>query len=244
MTTLGDPDQAPVLFEQDFAKLEQSLEAGEWEVDGDDLCLLSTGDSEATADDGLPGAVVVTEGGVEALAELAHRIRGDQGAQVTRLALELVCESLHNDSNGTFTVGLAFDDDLEEAALLAVTVRRPRPESKLPREPGDPPEEPEEVKPVSLQINGEVAAESLGDLPVRLQLDVRLQWGSKEERKAVLRHRLVPMQPGAEQHIAEVSTTSCGFYTTDVSFDVAKVLFLRATGTVRIRLLSLQCNGP
>ncbi|CAJ1427056.1 unnamed protein product [Effrenium voratum] len=120
-------------FSQDFSALEESLAAGTWEVDGtdDDLKLYCAEAKEAD-----PGAVMVTEGGSAAVSELVHRLQEGKGTQVTHLSMELVCEALDLDSNGTFTVGLAFDEDLEEAVLLAVTLRRPRPEPKLPREPG------------------------------------------------------------------------------------------------------------
>ena len=98
--------------------------------------------------------------------------------------MELLCEELDLESSASFTLGLAFEEDLEEACLLALTLRRPRPEAKLPREPGDPPEEPEEVKPIGLQVNGQVALEELG--AQGLSLDVALNW---EERRTVAKHR-------------------------------------------------------
>eukprot|EP00930_Biecheleria_cincta_P001516 TRINITY_DN102657_c0_g1_i1.p1 TRINITY_DN102657_c0_g1~~TRINITY_DN102657_c0_g1_i1.p1 ORF type:complete len:242 (-),score=33.31 TRINITY_DN102657_c0_g1_i1:300-1025(-) len=220
------------LLDQDFSKLEESLEAGVWEVDGDSLCLYASSKDEDSTHE-LPGAVLVTEGSVESMAELVHRIRSGEGAQVTRLSVDLVCESMDIDSNGIFTVGLAFDDDFEEAALLAVTIRRTRPETKGPREPGDPPEPPEQPKPVGVQMNGEVILEDVGELPARIFLDVELHWG--KERRAILRHRLGKESEGVSM------PASTGFYTTNVTFDVAKALFMRATGAVRIRLVSLCC---
>ncbi|CAJ1382322.1 unnamed protein product [Effrenium voratum] len=160
-------------FSQDFSALEESLAAGTWEVDGtdDDLKLYCAEAKEAD-----PGAVMVTEGGSAAVSELVHRLQEGKGTQVTHLSMELVCEALDLDSNGTFTVGLAFDEDLEEAVLLAVTLRRPRPEPKLPREPGDPPEEPEKPKPIALNLNGQVAQEDVGSLPLRLRFEAELCW--------------------------------------------------------------------
>mmetsp|Transcript_52283 Transcript_52283/g.93777 ORF Transcript_52283/g.93777 Transcript_52283/m.93777 type:complete len:246 (+) Transcript_52283:103-840(+) len=235
-----------VLLEQDFAKLEEAIEAGLWEVDGEGLSLYATGDgSEVESDPGPPGAVIVTEGS-EGLAELVHRIRGAEGAEVSRLTAAIRCEVI--DDKSAFTVGLAFDDDLEEAALLALTLRRPRPETKMP-EPGAPPfpEEDTSVRPVMLQLNGKacgLAGEAVEVLGASIDLDLELHWGQKDERKVVLHHRL--LMPNAEKTelsvISEGSTTS-GFYTTDVKFNMAKVLFLRATGAVKVRLSSLRMEG-
>ncbi|CAL1140610.1 unnamed protein product [Cladocopium goreaui] len=218
-----------LVFEQDFSQLEQSLEEETWEVDDDDETLeLYTPEAK----DAEPGAVMVTKGGLASVAELVHQF--GSGWKVSRLCMELVCESIDLDSNGTFTVGLAFDDDLEEAVLLACTIRRPRPETKLPREPGDPPEEAEPPKPIALHVNGQVAEEDLGELPKRIELDVQLNW---EEKTTLVKHKVRESPTSAEE-----SATSTGFYTTDVAFDVAKAVFLRATGSVRVRLLSLKCS--
>ncbi|CAJ1382323.1 unnamed protein product [Effrenium voratum] len=224
-------------FSQDFSALEESLAAGTWEVDGtdDDLKLYCAEAKEAD-----PGAVMVTEGGSAAVSELVHRLQEGKGTQVTHLSMELVCEALDLDSNGTFTVGLAFDEDLEEAVLLAVTLRRPRPEPKLPREPGDPPEEPEKPKPIALNLNGQVAQEDVGSLPLRLRFEAELCW---RQRSVELCWQQQPGPDGGP--LGEVESTSANFYTTNVPFDLAKALFIRATGTTRVRMLSLRCSeGP
>ncbi|CAE7781561.1 unnamed protein product [Symbiodinium pilosum] len=226
-------------FKQDFAELEDALGEGVWEVEGDNLYF--------EAKDASSGAVVASEGGVGSIAELVHQLNKGLGCQATNLTMALICEAIDVDSDGTFTVGLAFDEDFEETALLAVTLRRPRPEPKLPREPGDPPEDPEMPRPIVLQVNGQVACEDVGELPVKIELDVQLCWD--EKRTAVLRHRLLPVDrsemtiDSIDSLDIEAKATSTGFYTTDANFDVAKAVFLRATGTVQIRLLSLQC-GP
>ncbi|CAE7190420.1 unnamed protein product, partial [Symbiodinium necroappetens] len=225
----------------DFRELEEALEEGLWEVEGDNLYFAVEAKDASSA-----GAVVASDGGVGSIAELVHQLNGGHGCQVTRLTMAVICEAIDIDSNGTFTIGLAFDDDFEETALLAVTIRRPRPEPRLPREPGDPPEEPEMPKPIALHLNGQVAAEDVGDLPVKIEFDVQLSWD--ETRTAILRHRLVPEAAASDDTPCEVEameahTTCTGFYTTDIGFDLAKAVFLRATGTVRVRLLSLECQS-
>lgn len=217
------------------------MEEGLWEVEGDNLYFAVEAKDASSA-----GAVVASDGGVGSIAELVHQLNGGHGCQVTRLTMAVICEAIDIDSNGTFTIGLAFDDDFEETALLAVTIRRPRPEPRLPREPGDPPEEPEMPKPIALHLNGQVAAEDVGDLPVKIEFDVQLSWD--ETRTAILRHRLVPEAAASDDTPCEVEameahTTCTGFYTTDIGFDLAKAVFLRATGTVRVRLLSLECQS-
>eukprot|EP00435_Cladocopium_sp_Y103_P059551 s169_g21.t1 len=220
-----------LVFEQDFSQLEKSLEEETWEVDdADDMLELYTPEAK----DAEPGAVMVTKGGLASVAELVHQFAG--GWKVSRLCMELVCESIDLDSNGTFTVGLAFDDDLEEAVLLACTIRRPRPETKLPREPGDPPEEPEPPKPIALHMNGQVAEEDLGQLPKNIELDMQLSWEERSSRTILLKHKVL------ESAADEAAPLSTGFYTTDVAFDAAKAVFIRATGSVRVRLLSLKCS--
>eukprot|EP00434_Breviolum_minutum_P039544 symbB.v1.2.035119.t1/scaffold4663.1/size36762/2 len=221
-----------LVFEQDFSKFEESLKDEVWEVDGDEenLKLYAT-----EAKDAEPGALVLmTSGGLASVSELMHPFDAP-GVQVSRLTIALLCESIDLESNGTFTVGLAFDDDLEEAVLLACTIRRPRPEPKLPREPGDPPEEPEVPKPIALHVNGQVI-EDLGDLPQRLELDIQLSW---KERTTVVKHKL---HPSFRDEEVEVASQTMGFYTTDVPFEVAKAVFLRATGSVTVRLVSLKCS--
>mmetsp|Transcript_52043 Transcript_52043/g.122143 ORF Transcript_52043/g.122143 Transcript_52043/m.122143 type:complete len:235 (+) Transcript_52043:69-773(+) len=226
-------------FKQDFKELEEALEEGLWEVEGDNLYFAVEAKDASCA-----GAVVASDGGVGSIAELVHQLNGGHGCQVTRLTMAVICETIDMESNGTFTIGLAFDEDFEETALLAVTIRRPRPEPRLPREPGDPPEEPEMPKPIALHVNGQVAAEDVGDLPVKIEFDVQLFWD--ETRTAILRHRLIPLREASEEPPlgeVEAHTTSTGFYTTDIGFDLAKAVFLRATGTVRVRLLSLECQS-
>ncbi|CAE7618488.1 unnamed protein product [Symbiodinium microadriaticum] len=280
----------------DFRELEEALEEGLWEVEGDNLYFAVEAKDASSA-----GAVVASDGGVGSIAELVHQLNGGHGCQVTRLTMAVICKAIDIDSNGTFTIGLAFDDDFEETALLAVTIRRPRPEPRLPREPGDPPEEPEMPKPIALHLNGQVrvescqlrliqssmvraaigrqvAAEDVGDLPVKIEFDVQLSWDEATQPalrvlrsdsmsgaiSALLRQeqrffdtglsRKVPscklaLEAAAsddtpcEVEAMEAHTTCTGFYTTDIGFDLAKAVFLRATGTVRVRLLSLECQS-
>lgn len=232
--------QSIVLLEQNFAKLEEAIEGGVWEIDGDDLSLYAC---DGASDDGPAGAVFVAEGDCGAQAELVHALCNGEGARVTHLTAKLICESLDADSAGCFTVGLAFDDDFEEAALLAVTLRRLR---------SDPDEEEsinETTKPVALLLNGNVATDDIGQLPVHVELDVALHW-DEGARRIVLHHHVCPATlgvTGSPDTVVDTSTNpsrqfSTGFYTTGVKFDSAKALCLRATGTVKIRLLHIQCN--
>eukprot|EP00933_Yihiella_yeosuensis_P061470 TRINITY_DN64279_c0_g1_i1.p1 TRINITY_DN64279_c0_g1~~TRINITY_DN64279_c0_g1_i1.p1 ORF type:complete len:275 (+),score=61.60 TRINITY_DN64279_c0_g1_i1:57-881(+) len=225
------------LLQQDFSKLEQSLEAGLWEVDGDNLSLYVCTEKDEAAGEGKAGAVIVTAGDCGASAEILHLFKDGKGAQVSRLTASFICEEVDVDSDGTFTIGLAFEEDIVEASLLAVTLRRPRPESKLPREPGDPPEEPDPIKPVCLQVNGQVAIEELNDLPTQVDVEISLSWGtdSSAERCIEMKHRFLQ---GSK---VEEGTTEVGFYTTNVKFNNAKVLFCHATGSVKVRLVSMEC---
>mmetsp|Transcript_21339 Transcript_21339/g.45417 ORF Transcript_21339/g.45417 Transcript_21339/m.45417 type:complete len:257 (+) Transcript_21339:43-813(+) len=220
-----------VLVDQDFSRLEEALEKELWEVDGDDLSLYTCSDEK----DGPPGAVLVTEGGGDSQAELVHRLRGGDGAQVTRLVARLILEALDAESTSIFTIGLAFDDDFEETALLAVTLRWPR-ENPGDLEPGVQPP----PRLIQLVLNGDVAVDDVGELPAQVDIDVRLFW-DEATRRATLRHRIVPVDqepcPNAAGS-APWKETSSGFYTTNVKFDKAQVLFLRGTGASKIRLLS------
>merc|ERR1712048_706736 len=142
-----------------------------------------------------------------------------------------------------------------EAALLAVTLRRRRPDPDEKETESDLP------KPVGLMLNGEMVVDDLGLLPVHLELDVTLRWDQDGAgRRVVLKHRVcqtistptaTPV-PGATtegfdvQH-EEVDSTNVeaksGFYTTGVKYESAKALCLRGTGTIRVRLLYMRCTA-
>uniref|UniRef100_A0A7S0AA01 Uncharacterized protein n=1 Tax=Pyrodinium bahamense TaxID=73915 RepID=A0A7S0AA01_9DINO len=236
-----------VLLEQRFAHLEEALQRGVWEADGDDMSLYV---SDGSAGEGPAGAVFVTHGTCEAEAALVHRLRDVEGARVSRLTAHLVCEELDPDSAGTFTVGLAYDDDFEEAALLALTLRRPRElpfEDELPRLGANRRARP--PRPVELHANGQVVLADVGTLPVCLELDAELHWAATP-RSVVLRHCLRPVGGGQTGtgvsaggfDSGQASEVTTGFYTTSTNYDNAKALCLRATGTTRVRLLYLRCS--
>jgi len=189
-----------------------------------------------------PGWFFSATGSAEHTAEMIYQLREGEGARITTMSIQLVCEDVAQDPEGVFTLGLAFDDDLEESALLAITLRHPR------NDPGDEEEE-EKVKPVNLQLNGTTAMTDVGTLPVFMELDVKLCWDSN--RSASLRYRTATITDedwklGKAQPV-EVGTewreTSTGFYTTSVDFDSAKACFIRGTGTVKVRLLHLTCRS-
>mmetsp|Transcript_64790 Transcript_64790/g.169636 ORF Transcript_64790/g.169636 Transcript_64790/m.169636 type:complete len:238 (-) Transcript_64790:19-732(-) len=225
------------LLEQDFSLLEEALNGGVWEVDGDDLNLYTC---DGDKGDGPAGAVIVSSGDSGAVTELVHRLKGGAGARVTSLVLRLLCEEIDVQSEGTFTVGLAFDEDLEESSLLSVTLRRPR---HSPGEHEDTPNSKDEAlppRPVGLHLNGEPVAEDLGELPCYLELEAALSW--EGERKVVLRHHTGP-DGAAGDRPPQPAEASAGFYTTGVSFETARALYLRTTGGVKVRLLYAQCGG-
>eukprot|EP00438_Fugacium_kawagutii_P029876 Skav201998 [mRNA] locus=scaffold269:293073:305742:+ [translate_table: standard] len=221
---------------EDFSLLEKGLEEEAWEVEGDDEAL------ELRVPEARELRWQASYEEIWSPKTPNRGLRGTQGDADQRRS-GFGGRAGVNPSTSIPTVGLAYDDDLEEAVLLvalrqACTIRRPRPESKLPREPGsDPPEEPEPPKPVALHVNGQVV-EDLGELPRRVELDVRIDW---KERTTVVKHKLLESDPERAESGAEASL-STGFYTTHVPFDAAKAVFLRATGSVTTRLVSLQCH--
>mmetsp|Transcript_34553 Transcript_34553/g.109369 ORF Transcript_34553/g.109369 Transcript_34553/m.109369 type:complete len:280 (-) Transcript_34553:44-883(-) len=172
-----------LLLEQNFANLEEAMEAELWEVDGDDLQLYAC-EPGGPSEDGPPGAVLVTEGKSDGWAELVHSLAGGAGARVCRLTSSFICESLDNDSAGSFTVGLAFNEDLEESSLLALTLRRTR------ENPGE--DESGLVRPIELHVNGALAVADVLPLPVRADLEVELCWDAMAPggRRVRLLHRL------------------------------------------------------
>mmetsp|Transcript_30526 Transcript_30526/g.59898 ORF Transcript_30526/g.59898 Transcript_30526/m.59898 type:complete len:261 (+) Transcript_30526:44-826(+) len=228
-----------VVLEQRFSKLEDALNLGVWEADGDDLSLYVC---EEGADDGPAGAMFVAQGEWDAEAQLVHFLRDGKGARISELSMTLICEELDIDTCGTFTVGLAYDDDFEEATLLAITLRHPR------VNPGDGDATLEELSRVQLKVNGELINAHVGSLPLVLQLDARLCWDSAK-RSVKVRHRIAPARLGgaaaADVGINDVPyvESAAGFYTTGVKFEHARAVCLRGTGTVRVRLIRVSCSA-
>mmetsp|Transcript_82323 Transcript_82323/g.245505 ORF Transcript_82323/g.245505 Transcript_82323/m.245505 type:complete len:257 (+) Transcript_82323:56-826(+) len=221
-----------LVLEQHFAQLEEALAGGAWEVDGDDISLYVC--DGQTPGEGPAGAVLVTQGDCGAEAELVHRFQGGDGARVDRLSTHLVCEALNPDSFGTFTVGLAYDEDFQEAALLAISLRRPRALLEEAAEGG----KPKEPVAVELQLNGKVLEPDVGTLPVRLELDAELTWAGKQSSVKVW-YRLNP--EGGSSGPARSGEATASFYTTTVKYDRAQALCLRSTGATRVRLVSARC---
>lgn len=224
------------MLEQDFALLEDAIEGGVWEVDGDELNLYVSDGSDV---DGPAGAVLVTEGGSGSSAEIVHRLREGQGARVVQLRMRIIAEELDVESTGMFTVCLAFDEDLEESSLMTISVRRPT----LP--PGEQEEADTPPRPVELRLNGETCRADVGSLPVLVELNAELCWDSGA-RSIRLRHRTSPAKlgialPSEDAGAGNFKETSSGFYTTSVQFDRAKTICLRAMGTSKVRILSLYC---
>lgn len=211
---------------QDFRTLEEAISNGIWSVDADDLELYVCEESQS--------AVFISQGNSECEAMLAHEFEGGTGACITQLKCVFVCEDLDRDASSSFTVGLAFDEDFEEAALLAITLRRLRPC------PGDPESnsQPEVPHHVSLVLNGQTAVEDIGALPVRIDMDVTLSWESNP-REAHMRYKLGPGTASA-MHVVDGEITT-EFYTRDVRFDKATALFFRGTGALCVRLNSVSC---
>jgi len=229
-----------IVLEQRFSMLEDALNLGVWEVDGDDLSIYVC---EEGADDGPPGAMFVAQGQFDAEASLVHPLCDGKGARVSELSMTLICEELDVDTTGTFTVGLAYDEDFEEATLLAITLRHPR------VNPGDGDATMEELSKVQLQVNGELVNDHVGALPLVLQLDARLCWDSAN-RSVKVRHRVAPAQLGGGAATVDMSLnnvpyveSTAGFYTTNVKFEDARAVCLRGTGTVRVRLLHVSCSA-
>lgn len=228
-----------IVLEQRFSMLEDALNLGVWEADGDDLSLYVC---EEGAQDGPAGAMFVGQGKCDAEAHLVHFLCDGKGARISELNMTLICEELDTDTNGTFTVGLAYDDDFEEATLLAITLRHPR------INPGDGDASAEELSKVQLQVNGELVNAHIGALPQVLQLDARLCWDSAN-RSVKVRHRVAPARLGGTATVdADINDvpfveSSAGFYTTSVKFEDARAVCLRGTGTVRVRLVRVSCSA-
>jgi len=247
----GDDSSAQVSFEQDFARLEEAIESGVWEVDadGDTLYVSEAGDTC-----GPPGAVVVS-GGL-CCTELVHWLVGEsddsQGIRIKRIALQLVLEELdeNDDSPGMFTLGVSFDEDFEEAAILAVTLKRPRRAVADESDDGvqssgreSAKEENDRSETIALMLNGDVAIEDIGALPARIHIDVAFCW---DTGKIHLLHRITP----SKEECSEVTDTSdvkspvvADFYTRGSNVKTAKAICLRSTGVIKVRLLHLRCQG-
>lgn len=244
---VAEPADAPVaatgscvvVLEQDFSKLDEAIANGLWEVDGDDYSLYVCEEGEGG---GPAGAVLVAEGACGSQAELVHHLQGGTGARVTQLTVHLLCEDLDTESCGSFTVGLAFDEDFEEASLLALTLRRPRDDfgEKEALEGEMPP------KPAGFFANGNPIVEDIGPLPVRVELGALLHW-DETPRRVALQYRISPIScsEGGETDTKIASSfsaeTTIGFYTTSVKFERATALCFRGTGTVKVRLLCTSC---
>jgi len=218
--------------------LEDALNLGVWEADGDDLSLYVC---EEGADEGLAGAMFVAQGQCDAEAQLVHFLCDGKGARISELSMTLICEELDTDTTGTFTVGLAYDDDFEEATLLAITLRHPR------MNPGDGDAPVEELSKVQLLVNGELVNAHVGELPLVLQLDARLYWDSAN-RSVKVRHRVAPARLGGAATVdfgingVPFVESIAGFYTRSVKFEDARAVCLRGTGTVRVRLIHVSCS--
>merc|ERR1711971_94858 len=93
--------------------------------------------------------------------------------RVSRVSTSIVCELLDQDSMGTFSMGLAFNEDIEECSFLSVTLKRPMPDA------GEESDVAAAVpRPVELRVNGQVACADLGKLPVQVDIEAELNWGS------------------------------------------------------------------
>jgi len=225
-----------LLFEQDFAQFEEALQDGSWEVDGDNLNLYLCEEGDGK----LGGAVLVTEGNCDSDAELVRCLdcsgsQGGEGPRVTRVTTQLLCEELDEGSGGAFTAALAYGEDLVEAMLLALTLRRARPDAD---------EEDTGGKPIALFANGTSVVEDIGPLPRRVELEAVLHW-DEDPRRTVVQYRILPA-PGAEGAGAVgaeclTGEATVGFYTTSAKFEGAKAFCLRATGTTRIQFLHASC---
>lgn len=227
------------ILEQDFSKLEEALEREVWEADGDSLSLYVCEET----DDFPPGAMIITEGGADSQAELVHWFPGSQAPRITQVTASLICEALDADSGGAFAIRLAFDEDLEETALLAVTLRRPRESAGEvvgnSEVPADPP--PPGSLPVGLHVNGKIAVEDVGKLPILVELTASLNW-DKDARRVEVRHRSRPALQSSVGATDEV-LTSADFYTQNSRYEGAKALSFHCIGTVKVRLLHLRCVG-
>lgn len=181
----------PPLLEQDFVKLEKAIESGVWDVDGDDFNLYVSEEG----DEGLPGAVLMTEGNLDdgTQTEFVHEFCDGAGSRISRIVAHLVLEELDNDTGGSFTVGLSYDEDFEESAVLGVILRSARDEEWTMEPTASSSASPLRV---CLLLNGEVVLPDIGPLPVRVELDVSLRWETGS-RRVTLRHRLHGMPSSA-----------------------------------------------
>jgi len=241
----NDSPPSQTLIEQDFACLEEALDAGVWEVDGDDLSLYVCEEGDAS---GPAGAVLATDGHCHESAELVHWLSGQggagdgAGARVASLTAHIVIEELDAETAGTFTVGLAYDDDFEEAAILALTLRRAR------RDPGHEGGRDDLSVPVSLLLNGSEVCTDIGELPARMEFEATLRW-DEGARRVELRYCVSPSSGGGVPIAADTAAAAAtpdvteGFYTPG-TYNTAKALCLRGNGTMRVRLLYIRCLGP
>lgn len=229
----GPQFASPALFHQAFSSLEEALQYDVWTFDSDG--------PELYEDSG--AAVLLAQGDSNAEATLVHELADGEGARIDRLTCDFACEGLERDSNSIFTVGLAFNEDLEEAALLAITLRRLRPDPGDPESTAPPPALPQSI---SLVLNGLTVVEDIGELPVRVEVDVALDWDAGA-RRACMRYRLSPAAPGAACHIDGEAFAE--FYTSGVRYDKATALFFRGQGSQSVRLHEVACwaaaaHGP
>jgi len=230
-----------VFLDHSFANLEEALEAGTWEVDGDDveLHVCAGGEGEGPA-----GAVLSAKGRSNARAELCHWLNGSDGAQVQQLLIKFIVEELDAASAGTFTVGLAFDEDFEEEAILAVTVRHSRIE---PTEGeidagGCEGEAFAMSEKMEVLLNGKKLAKDLKAMPLRIELNCRLRW-EEPSRSVGVHYRILHGGASATEKVVAEGTGEANFYTPRKECTVAKALSLRAAGTTSVRLLTARCAG-
>lgn len=225
------------VLNQNFAKLSDAIEEEVWEVDGDDVELYECDGS--TPGDGPTGALFQTAGGTASSAQLVHQLKSEEsaaGARVSRILATLHVEELDPETSASFAIGLAFNEDLEESSLLAVTVRRPR------QDP-DEAEEAELDKGNELHLNGVIATTELGKrLPLRFDLDITLTWGSSgADRRVTLRHLVTTV--GDDRRTVSTGETSTTFYTSGTHFGQASALYLKSTGIVKVRLINIECHA-
>jgi len=235
------------VLDQNFSRLESSIEEGIWEADGHDFALYV---SEPHEPEG--GAVLVSGEDHKSWAEIVHSF-GTSGERVTRISASIICELLDQESLGRFSMGLAYNEDIEECSFFSVTLKRPMPDAGEECDVAA-----AVIRPVELRVNGELACSDVGKLPVRLDVEADLSWGSiggegepSGARTVNVRHQLTQVTDVATETSASTrpgasasGETQTGFYTTGVKFDTAMAAYFRTVGVVKVRFLRFCCCVP
>mmetsp|Transcript_52125 Transcript_52125/g.124157 ORF Transcript_52125/g.124157 Transcript_52125/m.124157 type:complete len:257 (+) Transcript_52125:200-970(+) len=230
------------LLEQNFASLEQAIESGDWEVDGDDVELRVTNGED---NEGPSGALLSASGRSDARAELCHWLNGGDGSQVHQLRVKFIIEELDVRSCGSFTVGLAFDEDFEEEAILAITLRHTRidPTDGEVEAGGCEGEVFSFADSMEMLLNGRLLTKDVVGLPLRVELNCRLRWDEDRTRKVGVHYRLLQGGPDVSAQVVADGTGEADFYTPRKHCKVAKALSLRAAGTTSVRLITARMAG-